>query len=102
VLRSHRTPISIPVALLITAAAGLASVPPISIAGLGVVEGLIAGVALALGGGYAAALLAALLLRGLALAVSALCRLLCLIERDEISRSDVAPNEAEVWVRERE
>lgn len=72
--------IDVPKALLITAAAGLASVLPISISGLGVVEGSIAGVAVALGGPYEAAVLAALLLRLLALAVSALCGLFCFFD----------------------
>jgi uncharacterized membrane protein YbhN (UPF0104 family) len=74
------SPIDVPTALLITAAAGLASVLPISISGLGVVEGSIAGTALALGGNFDAAVLAALLLRVLALAVSALCGLFCFID----------------------
>jgi uncharacterized protein (TIRG00374 family) len=69
--------IDVPTALLITAAAGLASVLPISISGLGVVEGSIAGTAVALGGDFEAAMLAALLLRFLALAVSGLCGLFC-------------------------
>jgi glycosyltransferase 2 family protein len=72
--------IDFPTALLITAAAGLASVLPISISGLGVVEGSIAGTAVALGGDYEAALLAALLLRFLALGVSGLCGLFCFVD----------------------
>jgi uncharacterized membrane protein YbhN (UPF0104 family) len=74
------TSIDVPTALLITAAAGLASVLPISISGLGVVEGSIAGTAVALGGSYEAAVLAALLLRFLALGVSALCGLFCFVD----------------------
>lgn len=73
-------PIDVPTALLITAAAGLASVLPISISGLGVVEGSIAGTAVALGGDFEAGVLAALLLRVLALAVSGLCGLLCFVD----------------------
>ena len=69
-----------PTAFLITAAAGLASVLPISISGLGVVEGSIAGTALALGGDFEAGVLAALLLRFLALAVSGLCGLCCFFD----------------------
>jgi glycosyltransferase 2 family protein len=72
--------IDVPTALLITAAAGLASVLPISISGLGVVEGSIAGTAVALGGDFEAAVLAALLLRFLALAVSGLCGLFCFVD----------------------
>lgn len=74
------TPINLPAALLITAAAGLASVLPISISGLGVIEGSIAGVAAGLGNSYEAGVVAALLLRVLALAVSALCGVFCLID----------------------
>jgi uncharacterized protein (TIRG00374 family) len=72
--------IDMPTALLITAAAGLASVLPISISGLGVVEGSIAGTAVALGGNFEAAVLAALLLRFLALTVSGLCGLCCFVD----------------------
>jgi glycosyltransferase 2 family protein len=72
--------IDVPTALLVTAAAGLASVLPISISGLGVVEGSIAGTALALGGNFEAAVLAALLLRFLALAVSGLSGMFCFVD----------------------
>ncbi len=72
--------IDVPAALLITAAAGLASVLPISISGLGVVEGSIAGTAVALGGDFEAAMLAALLLRFLALGVSGLCGFACFVD----------------------
>lgn len=72
--------IDVPTALLVTAAAGLASVLPISISGVGVVEGSIAGTVVALGGELEAAVLAALLLRFLALAVSALCGLFCFVD----------------------
>jgi glycosyltransferase 2 family protein len=72
--------IDVPTALLVTAAAGLASVLPISISGLGVVEGSIAGTVVALGGDFEAAVLAALLLRFLALAVSGLCGLFCFVD----------------------
>lgn len=76
-------PIDVPTALLITAAAGLASVLPISISGLGVVEGSIAGMAVGLGGSYEGGVVAALLLRVLALAVSALCGLFCFVDDGE-------------------
>jgi glycosyltransferase 2 family protein len=72
--------IDVPTALLITAAAGLASVLPISISGLGVVEGSIAGTAVALGGDFEAAILGALLLRFVALAVSGACGLFCFVD----------------------
>jgi glycosyltransferase 2 family protein len=74
-------PISIAAALLITAAAGIASVLPISISGIGVVEGSIAGTAVALGVTYDSALLAAIVVRLLVLPVSAACGLLYLTER---------------------
>ena len=74
------SPIDIPTALLVTAAAGLASVLPISISGLGVVEGSIAGTMVAVGGDMESAVLAALLLRFLALGVSALCGVFCFVD----------------------
>ncbi len=83
--------IDIPSALLITAAAGLAAVLPISIAGIGVVEGSIAGVALALGGSYEAAVLAALLLRLLSLGVSGLCGVFCFFDDGERLRPMAKP-----------
>jgi uncharacterized membrane protein YbhN (UPF0104 family) len=60
-------------ALLVTAAAGLAAVVPISISGIGIVEGSIVGVGVALGVGYEPALLAAIVLRTLSLATSLGC-----------------------------
>ena len=88
-------PIDVPTALLITAAAGLASVLPISISGIGVVEGSIAGTAVALGGDFEAGVLAALLLRFLALGVSGVCGLFCFV--DDGAR--IQPNAARVDVR---
>jgi len=73
-------PIDVPTSLLITAAAGLASVLPISISGLGVVEGSIAGTAATLGADFEAGVLAALLIRFVALAVSAVCGLFCFVD----------------------
>jgi uncharacterized protein (TIRG00374 family) len=67
-------------AAVITAAAGIASVLPISISGLGVVEGSIAGTAVAIGADYDSALLAALVVRLLGLAIGAGCGLLYLTE----------------------
>jgi uncharacterized protein (TIRG00374 family) len=75
--------IDIPTALLLTAAAGIASVLPISISGLGVVEGAIAGAAVALGVDYDSALLAAIILRLVTLPVSAACGLLYLTDRGQ-------------------
>jgi glycosyltransferase 2 family protein len=80
-------PISAAAALLITAAAGIASVLPISISGIGVVEGSIAGTAVALGASYDAAVLAAIVVRLLVLPISAACGLLYLTERSS-ARAD--------------
>jgi glycosyltransferase 2 family protein len=78
---------SVPVsaALLITAAAGIASVLPISISGIGVVEGSIAGTAVALGVSYEGGVLAALIVRLVVLPVSAACGLLYLTERNPVA-----------------
>jgi glycosyltransferase 2 family protein len=65
--------LSIPAALLITAAGGIASVLPISISGIGVVEGAIAGTAVALGVHYDQAVLAAIAIRLVVIPVSAGC-----------------------------
>ncbi len=67
-------------ALLITVAAGLAAVLPISISGIGVVEGSIVGAGVALGVDYDSAFLAALLLRGLSLATSLGCGIIYVFE----------------------
>lgn len=75
-------PVSVAAALLITAAAGIASVLPISISGIGVVEGSIAGSAVALGTDYDSAVLAAIVVRLLVVPVSAGCGLLYLTERN--------------------
>jgi glycosyltransferase 2 family protein len=65
--------LSIPAALLITAAGGIASVLPISISGIGVVEGAIAGSAVALGVHYDQAVLAAIAIRLVVIPVSGAC-----------------------------
>lgn len=98
------SPIDVPAALLITAAAGLASVLPISISGLGVVEGSIAGTAVALGGDFEAGVLAALLLRFLALGVSGLCGLFCFVDdgvrvQPQNSHLDITPSSASMATR---
>lgn len=72
--------ISVAAALLITAAGGVASVLPISISGIGVVEGSIAGTAVALGVQYDLAVLAAVIVRLVTLPVSAACGLLYLAD----------------------
>lgn len=65
--------LSVAAALLVTAAAGIASVLPISISGIGVIEGAIAGTAVALGIGYEAGVLGAIAIRLTVLPVSAAC-----------------------------
>ena len=85
-------PVSVAAALLITAAAGIASVLPISISGIGVVEGSIAGTAVALGVEYDSALLAAIVVRLLVLPVSAACGLLYLTERSGDRATPLALN----------
>jgi uncharacterized protein (TIRG00374 family) len=67
-------------ALLITVAAGLAAVLPISISGIGVVEGSIVGAGVALGVGYDSAFLAAIVLRGLSLVTSIGCGVVFVLE----------------------
>jgi uncharacterized membrane protein YbhN (UPF0104 family) len=67
-------------ALLITAAGGLAAVVPISISGIGVVEGSIVGASVALGVGYDAAFFAAIILRLLSLVTSAGCGIVYALE----------------------
>lgn len=71
--RSVGVDLSIAAALLITAAGGIASVLPISISGLGVVEGAIAGAAVALGVQYDQAVLGAIAIRLVVIPVSAAC-----------------------------
>lgn len=75
-------PTSFSAALLITAAAGVAAVIPISISGIGVVEGSIAGTAILLGIDNDTAVLAALVLRLLVVPISALCGTFYFFERD--------------------
>ena len=66
---------SVAAALLVTAVAGIASVLPISISGIGVVEGAIAGTAVAVGMPYDLAVLAAIAIRLIVILVSAACGL---------------------------
>jgi len=70
-------------AFLITAAAGIGSVLPLSISGIGVVEGSIVGMAVALGVDYDLAVLGAIVLRLVTLPISAACGLLYLTESAE-------------------
>ena len=74
-------PLSVGGALVATVAAGLAAIVPISISGLGVVEGSIVGVGVALGVPYDAALLAALVLRGLSLICSLACGIVYALDK---------------------
>jgi uncharacterized membrane protein YbhN (UPF0104 family) len=67
--------------VLLSAAAGIASVLPISISGLGVVEGSIAGVATALGMPFETAVLGALINRLGVIPFSAACGLVYLFDR---------------------
>jgi uncharacterized protein (TIRG00374 family) len=75
------SPLSIAAAAVVTAAAGIASVLPVSISGLGVVEGSIVGAAVAAGSDYDAAVLAALVVRLQSLGIGAGCGLLYLADR---------------------
>lgn len=72
--------VTVSAALLITVAAGLAAVLPISISGIGVVEGSIVGAGVALGVHYDSAFLAALVLRGLSLVTSLGCGIVYVFE----------------------
>lgn len=72
-------------ALLIQVAAGLAAIVPISISGIGVVEGSIVGAGVALGVGYDSAFLAAIVLRALALVTSLGCGVIYAFEGNERS-----------------
>lgn len=83
--------VSVQAALLITAAAGVASVLPISISGIGVVEGSIAGTAVALGVSYEGGVLAAIIVRLVVLPVSAACGLLYLTERAPVPMRERSP-----------
>ena len=67
--------------MLVATASGLASVLPFSINGIGVVEGTIAGTAVALGADYEPALLAAIALRLLVLPANAACGLIYLFDK---------------------
>jgi glycosyltransferase 2 family protein len=79
-------------ALLITVAAGLAAVLPISISGIGIVEGSTVGAGIALGVDYDSAFLAAIVLRALSLATSLGCGIVYAFEghRRSISPLDVS------------
>jgi hypothetical protein len=72
-------------ALLIQVAAGLAAIVPISISGIGVVEGSIVGAGVALGVGYDSAFLAAIVLRVLGLMTSLGCGVIYAFEGNERS-----------------
>jgi uncharacterized membrane protein YbhN (UPF0104 family) len=90
-LQAVGTELTMAQCMLIAAASGLASVLPVSINGIGVVEGTIAGTAVALGAEYEPALLAAIVLRILVLPANAVCGLLYLFDK-QASQPAVAAN----------
>lgn len=77
--------------MLVATAAGLASSVPVSINGIGVVEGTIAGAAVALGAEFEPALVAAVTLRILVLPANAVCGLVYLFDRKHAASADFAP-----------
>jgi glycosyltransferase 2 family protein len=81
--------------LLVTAAAGIASVLPISISGIGVVEGAMAGTATALGVPYEAAVLGAIAVRLIVIPVSAACGLVYLWDDGARARTACVQSRAE-------
>jgi uncharacterized membrane protein YbhN (UPF0104 family) len=81
-------PMSLAACMLIAAAAGLASVVPFSLNGIGIVEGSIAGTAVALGANYDSALLVAIALRLVVLPANAMCGLVYLFERQSLARAE--------------
>jgi hypothetical protein len=72
--------VSLPQAAMIAAVAGIAAVVPFSINGLGIVEASIAGAAAAVGPGYEAGLVVALLMRILIVPLTALAGLTYALE----------------------
>lgn len=81
-LRAVDAPATFATSSLVSASAGLASVLPISINGIGVVEGSITGASVALGIPYNLGLAAAVLLRLLLVAVSLFCGVVYLLSRE--------------------
>ncbi|MET0658193.1 MAG: lysylphosphatidylglycerol synthase transmembrane domain-containing protein [Steroidobacteraceae bacterium] len=75
-------PVAIAACALMAAAAGVAAVLPVSINGIGVMEGSLVGMAVALGVEYDAALVVAILRRLLMVALSVLCGAMFLIDRE--------------------
>jgi uncharacterized protein (TIRG00374 family) len=75
-------PVSIAACALMTAAAGVAAVLPVSINGIGVMEGSLVGMAVALGVEYDSALVVAILRRLLMVTLSMLCGTMFLIDRE--------------------
>ncbi|MET0658824.1 MAG: lysylphosphatidylglycerol synthase transmembrane domain-containing protein [Steroidobacteraceae bacterium] len=76
-------PVSLAKCALITAMAGVATVIPFSINGIGILEGAFAGTAIALGVNYEHALVVALLIRVLVLPLSAISGVLYACEPEE-------------------
>lgn len=85
--RSLNVDVSLSACALIAAIAGFASIIPISINGIGVVEGSFAGTAVALGVDYEVALAVALLIRVLVLPISILFGLWYIWHGDEQDRN---------------
>jgi uncharacterized protein (TIRG00374 family) len=80
------SPIDFAQAALLTAVAGIAGVLPLSINGIGIVEGSIVGVAAALGIDYDAAVVVAVLRRLMMVALSVLCGVSFLVGREAAPR----------------
>lgn len=76
-------PVSLAKCALITAVAGVATVIPLSINGIGILEGAFAGTAIALGVNYEHALVVAILIRVLVLPLSAISGVLYACEPEE-------------------
>lgn len=73
-------PVPLAYSALITAAAGMVAILPISINGIGLMEGALAGMAVALGVDYEHAVLAAIIRRSLMIALSVLCGLVYAVD----------------------
>jgi glycosyltransferase 2 family protein len=81
------SPIGFAQAALLAAVAGIAGVLPLSINGIGIVEGSIVGVATALGIDYESAVVVAVLRRLMMVALSVLCGISFLVDRESAPRA---------------
>jgi uncharacterized membrane protein YbhN (UPF0104 family) len=88
-------PIDASACALMAAAAGVAAVLPISINGIGVMEGSLVGMAVALGVEYESAVLVAVLRRLMMVALSVLCGAVFLIDRETVAKASVSTARAE-------